>query len=200
MLFALFTWLRLWYQTYLTPIKKKGFQSTKTALPLCYSFTTLTKPLETLTFPNTGSTGHQFSHKANLCLPPLPLDWQPMSDGASKRQGLLMDGTCSSSEEINWSHGQGCAAKALTHGYLPGEGRGGVCVCGGSERRLPTICVWRGTAKRQSDFTACLRKNPQCPQIIHVISFKPHLATVFGKFQHHYVLIHSLILISAPSS
>lgn len=58
---------------------KKGFQSTKTALPLRYSFTTLTKPLETLTFPNTGSTGHRFSHKANLCLPPLPLDWQPMS-------------------------------------------------------------------------------------------------------------------------
>lgn len=79
----------------------------------------------------------------------------------------------------------GWAAKALSHGCLPGEGKGGG---GGTARRFPTICVWRDTAKRQSLFTPLLEKTQNISKL-NISSFKTHLATDFSKLQHHYVLI-----------
>ena len=66
-----------------------------------------------------------------------------------------------------------------------------VCLGRGARRKgLPTICVQRGTAKHQSLFTLSLNKT-------HTVS-KLNMSVpdrVFGRFQHHYALIQSVVLL-----
>lgn len=101
-----------------------------------------------------------------------------------------MDGTCSSSEEINGSHGQGCVlVKHLDVAVCRGGGGGGVEEVVGHGGRVANHLCTEGHCQASVHFNAMPQNDTQCVQIKHVSSFRLHSASGFGKFQHHYVLM-----------